>query len=87
MAANDTIEEGGTRIENDLERLESLVRELETGKDGLERSLALFEEGVRLAARCQAKLETFDQRILEVSRNADGTASLSSFAHDPTHPD
>lgn len=87
MAANDTTGESGTRIENDLERLESLVRELETGKDGLERSLILFEEGVRLAARCQAKLEAFDQRILEVSRNADGTASLSAFAHDPTHPD
>ena len=87
MTGTDSAFEGGTRIENDLVRLESLVRELETGKDGLERSLALFEEGVRLAARCQARLEEFDQRILEVSRNADGTASLAPFAHDPTHPD
>ena len=75
------------RIEDEIEKLEALVRELETGQEGLEHALSLFEQGVRLTARCQARLEAFDQRILEVTKEADGTARLSPFAHDPTHPD
>lgn len=86
MSENNPQNPEAVRIEDDLERLESLVRELENGKDGLERSLALFEEGVKLAGQCQRRLESFDQRILEVVRGADGEASLVPFAHDPTHP-
>jgi exodeoxyribonuclease VII small subunit len=74
------------RIEDEIEKLESLVRELETGQEGLEHALALFEQGVRLTAQCQIRLEAFDQRILEVTREADGSASVKTFAHDPTHP-
>ena len=74
------------RIEDEIEKLESLVRELETGQEGLEHALSLFEQGVRLTAQCQTRLEAFDQRILEVTREADGSASLKSCAHDPTQP-
>lgn len=87
MTASNNPESGETRIEDDIDRLESLVRQLETGKEDLDRSLSLFEEGVRLAGRCQSRLEALDQRILEVSKSTEGTVSLTPFAHDPTHTD
>ena len=69
------------------ETIEEIAAAVKKKDVSLDKSIELLEEGVRLAARCQAKLEEFDQRILEVSRNADGTASVAPFAHDPTHPD
>lgn len=63
-----------------LERLEALVRELESGNLGLEESIARYEQGVRLLKGCHATLERFRARVEELSA-ADG--ALSPFAGDP----
>ncbi len=44
-------------FEQAVQRLEEIVKQLEDGELALEASLALFEEGVTLAKRCQAMLE------------------------------
>ena len=46
-----------------LERLEVLVRSLESGSVALDDSLAAFEEGVSLVRFCTEKLETAEQKV------------------------
>ncbi len=47
-------------------RLEAVVRELESGELPLERSLALFEEGVRLARAGGERLDRAEMRVEEL---------------------
>lgn len=56
-------------------RLEVVSQQLEAGGLTLEGSLALYEEGMRLAQRCQALLGAVEQRIetlREQSQRPDG---------------
>ena len=50
-------------FESALPELESLVTTLEDGKLSLERSLELFERGVKLSRYCHTKLEEAEKRI------------------------
>ena len=50
-------------FEPSLERLEAIVQELESGQASLERSLELFEEGMKLAEACRGQLEAAEKRI------------------------
>ena len=43
-------------FETSLEELERIVRELERGDLPLEKSLELFEQGVKLSRACQERL-------------------------------
>lgn len=51
-------------------RLEQVTEQLEAGGMTLEQSVALYEEGVRLAQRCQALLATVEQRIERLRESA-----------------
>ena len=51
----------------DIERLESIVAQLESGDLPLEDSLKLFEEGTSLAGKCQKRLTGAEQKIIEMS--------------------
>lgn len=53
-------------FEASTERLSVVVEELERGDLPLERSLELFEEGVRLARAAQARLERAERRVEEL---------------------
>ncbi len=50
-------------FEERIERLEEIVGLLEQGEEPLERSLVLFEEGIRLARACQGQIEDARQRV------------------------
>ncbi|HEY3215571.1 MAG TPA: exodeoxyribonuclease VII small subunit [Candidatus Eisenbacteria bacterium] len=50
-------------FEQALERLETIVSELEGGELSLEESLARYEEGVRLSRRLGQKLDEAEKRI------------------------
>ena len=45
-------------FEESMTRLEEIVSILERGESTLDESLALFEEGTKLAAKCSALLDT-----------------------------
>ena len=51
-------------------RLEQVTEQLEAGGMTLDQSVALYEEGVRLAQRCQALLATVEQRIERLRESA-----------------
>jgi len=50
-------------FEQALVRLTTLVEKLESGKLPLEESVAAFEEGVKLTRRCEALLDSAEQRL------------------------
>jgi exodeoxyribonuclease VII small subunit len=53
-------------FEEATRRLSQIVAELEDGELPLDRSLALFEEGVRLARNAEAHLDRAERRIEEL---------------------
>ena len=56
-----------------LERLESVVEELESGSLTLEESLARYEEGVRLSRRLTLTLDEAEKRIERLVETDDRT--------------
>jgi exodeoxyribonuclease VII small subunit len=53
-------------FEESTRRLAQIVAELEGGELPLERSLALFEEGVRLARAAKERLDLAERRVEEL---------------------
>ena len=67
-------------FEQNLVRLEEIVKTMERGEISLEESLKQFEEGVKLTRACQTQLseaETTIQRLLSVDDA--GKAKLEEF--------
>jgi len=54
---------GDLSFEQALTRLTELVEKLESGELPLEESVAAFEEGVKLTRRCEALLDSAEQRL------------------------
>jgi exodeoxyribonuclease VII small subunit len=65
-------EETGT-FEEAMTRLEHIVAQLEGGKQSLEDSLRMFEEGIALGKRCREFLERADMRIRALVEAPGGT--------------
>jgi exodeoxyribonuclease VII small subunit len=59
-------------------RLQAIVVRLETGELPLAEALALYEEGVTVAAACQQLLDTAELRIQELQPGARLDANLWS---------
>jgi len=69
-------------FESQLASLERIVRELERGDLPLERSLELFEQGVRLSRECQERLNEAERRIEVLLRAPDGSTLAAPFEGD-----
>ena len=52
-----------------FKRLEEIVQEMESEELDLEKSLTLFEEGVKLSANLRGHLSKADQKISELMEN------------------
>ena len=66
-------------FETSLEELERIVRELEQGELTLEKSLELFEQGVKLSRECQERLNQAERRIEILMRDNQGRAVVRPF--------
>jgi exodeoxyribonuclease VII small subunit len=62
-------------FEKALDRLESIVEELEDGKLTLEDSIARFEEGVSLSRFLEGELGRAERRVQELVETAGGPAT------------
>ncbi|TAM11803.1 MAG: exodeoxyribonuclease VII small subunit [Nevskiaceae bacterium] len=73
------------RFEADLDELERIVQQMESGDLTLERSLQLFERGVKLGQQCQQSLDTAELRIRQLapSPGAEGAADGANPASLP----
>ncbi|MEP6919533.1 MAG: exodeoxyribonuclease VII small subunit [bacterium] len=75
-----TEEKQAKSFEVSLEALEQIVRDLEQGDLPLEKSLELFEQGIRLSRECQERLGQAERRIEVLLRDNQGRAVVSAFA-------
>lgn len=59
-------------FEKELEKLEDITRRLQSGEEGIEKSMALYTDGVKLAETLQKKLNEYKTKIdiLEVEGDA-----------------
>ena len=67
------------KFEAALSRLEEIVSELESGELGLEQSLKLFEEGVKLARVCNARLEEAERKVEVLLKDKNGKVIAKPF--------
>jgi len=65
-------------FEKSLERLETIVREMESGELSLEKMMKHFEEGVSLVGICSAKLNEVERKI-EMLVKKGGQTTLAPF--------
>ena len=68
-------------FEKALERLEEIVDLLESGEYPLEKSLAIFEEGVGLVKACNSKLEKIEGSV-KILLNNNGELEEKDFNPD-----
>jgi len=54
-------------FESALARLEAVVREIESGKAPLDKTLELFEEGKALVDYCEKALSNAEQSVIKVN--------------------
>jgi len=71
--------EQGRTFEASLEALEQIVRQLEDGDLPLDKSLELFEQGIRLSRECQERLSQAERRIEILLRDNQGRPVASPF--------
>lgn len=68
-------------FEDALRELEGIVHQLETGEATLDQSIALYERGNQLRARCAERLDQAQARIEAIRLDADGRpAGVKPFA-------
>lgn len=67
------------KFEEALERLEQIVHQLEEGSLGLDDSLKIFEEGIKLTHICTKKLAKSEKKIQVLMKNEKGEKSLQPF--------
>ena len=63
-------------FEKALKQLEEIVHKLESGELGLEESLKLFEEGVKLSRMCNKKLELAERKIEMLTKDETGESQV-----------
>jgi exodeoxyribonuclease VII small subunit len=59
-------------FESSLKELEQIVQQLEGGDLPLERSLELYEQGVRLYRECQQRLDEAEHKVEILLKGSDG---------------
>jgi len=70
-------------FEDAMRALEDVVTQLERGDVPLDQSIALYERGAKLKARCEAKLKEAEEKVaaitLDGSGNPTGTTPVTDM--------
>jgi len=74
-------------FEEAMKKLETLVEAMESDDLPLESLLAKYEEGMRLAEVCQAKLAAAELKLQQLEKNAAGQTVLRPLAAGATTSD
>ena len=67
-------------FEENMARLEQIVRAMERGDVPLEESLKLFQEGTALVKVCGKLLDEAEQQVTKIVTQADGSPAEETFA-------
>ena len=66
-------------FEENLDRLEQIVRSMEKGEAPLEESLKLFQEGTALVQTCTKLLDDAELQVTKITAGANGEPEEESF--------
>lgn len=69
-------------FENNMARLEQIVRAMERGDVPLEESLKLFQEGTELVRSCNELLDNAQLQVKKIMTASDGSPVEEEFPHD-----
>lgn len=69
-------------FEENMMRLEQIVRAMERGDVALEESLKLFQEGTELVRDCGKLLDEAELQVKKVMAGADGRPVEEDFPHE-----
>lgn len=67
------------KFEKALKRLEEIVEELEKGELDLDRSLQIFEEGIKMSRICSKKLQEAEKKIEILTKDERGKLKAELF--------
>src|SRR5438046_8271798 len=67
------------KIESAMDRLETIVEQMESGKLPLEDLIVRYEEGMNLVKICQKRLANAEQKIEIIARDSAGKAIVKEF--------
>lgn len=67
------------KLEDAVQRLETIVSELESGQVDLEKSIALFEEGKKVGSVALKKLQNLERRIEVVIQDGENGLETEEF--------
>ena len=67
-------------FEKAMEKLETIIGDLESGNLSLDESIKAFEEGVELSKQCHKKLTETEAKVKQLIKKENGEFELNLFA-------
>ncbi len=67
------------KFEKAIQRLEKIVDDLETGELDIDKSLEIFEEGIKMSRVCSKKLSEAEAKIEKLTRDQKGELVTELF--------
>ena len=71
------------KFEKALKRLEEIVEKLERGDLDLDKSLEIFEEGIKMSRICSQKLKEAEKKIEILTKDETGQLKTEPFEPSP----
>jgi exodeoxyribonuclease VII small subunit len=70
---------GEIKFEKAIQRLEKIVDDLEKGELDIDKSLEIFEEGIKMSRVCSKKLNEAEAKIEKLTKNQKGELVTDLF--------
>ena len=67
------------KFEKAMSRLEKIVEELESGDLDIDKSLEIFEEGIKMSRLCSKKLNEAETKIEKLTKDKKGELTTELF--------
>ena len=78
---------GELKFEKAIQRLEKIVDDLEKGELYIDKSLEMFEEGIKMSRVCSKKLNEAEAKIEKLTRNQKGELITELFPLEDNNDD
>ena len=78
---------GELKFEKAVQRLEKIVDDLEKGELDIDKSLEMFEEGIKMSRICSKKLNEAEAKIAKLTRNQKGELITELFPLEDNNDD
>ena len=78
---------GELKFEKAIQRLEKIVDDLEKGELDIDKSLEIFEEGIKMSRVCSKKLNEAEAKIEKLTRNQKGELITELFPLEDNNDD